>query len=46
LIPLDKCTLYKSWPFYGLFILSTHAVALLLTSNLDPSQEGVVIGPI
>jgi len=25
LISLDKCALDKSWPFYGVFILSMHA---------------------
>jgi hypothetical protein len=46
LISLDKGPLYKFWPFYGVYILSSHAVALLPLSNLDPSQKGVVIGAI
>jgi hypothetical protein len=38
LISPDKGPLDKSWPFYGVFIPSTHAAALLAISNLDPSQ--------
>jgi hypothetical protein len=47
LISLDKRALNKSWPLYGVFILFTHTVSLLSSvSNLDPSQERIVIRPI
>ena len=54
LISLDKCALDKFRPFYGVFILLKHGTIypshvldlVSYISNLNASQEGVVIRPV